>query len=422
MASAVVNTLGLVAPEGFLDLAPSSADCSSYGWVSPRASSVCSFSDDDEATAAAKSSTSTPRTPDLAETAVEAVDLVDFEFLRLDDPMTMLPADELFSDGKLVPLQGASPQPTPEAVTPLSPSGSAVEIRSLEPHLELRRVETEAAFSSKGPPRCSSRWRDLLRLKKAAQIGGGARQDGERYSSSSSEVATGSKSRSARSLKHFLHRNRKASSIDPSLNLPLLGDSELESVSLSSRLSLSSSSPSAPDHEDVPRLSLDSEKSTRIPNSLGRIPPRVRLSPKPRTGVDVSPAPAPAPGGRIGTSPMRRMPGETVPVPADSPRMNSSGKVVFHNLERSTSSPSTFNGGSRVKHRGMERSYSANVVRVTPVLNVPVCSLRGSSRSVFGFSQLFSSPQKKDPAGGFSSAASRNGNAGGRSGKIEKLQ
>lgn len=83
----------------------------------------------------------------------------------------------------------------------------------------------------------------------------------------------------------------------------------------------------------------------------------------------------------------------------DSPRMNSSGKIVFQGLERSSSSPSSLNGGPRFKHRGMERSYSANV-RVTPVLNVPVCSLRGSSKSssVFGF-QLFSSQQKRDGGG-----------------------
>lgn len=83
-------------------------------------------------------------------------------------------------------------------------------------------------------------------------------------------------------------------------------------------------------------------------------------------------------------------------VSVDSPRMNSSGKIVFQSLERSSSSPSSFNGGPRFKHRGMERSYSANV-RVTPVLNVPVCSLRGpySSKS-FGFGQLFSSPQKRE--------------------------
>ncbi|CAA6668556.1 unnamed protein product [Spirodela intermedia] len=241
MASAVVNTLGLVAPEGFLDLAPSSADCSSYGW--------------------------------------SAQSLLRLQLLR-----------RRRGHGGGEPVEGSAS---------LEEGGA-----------DRRRRETGR--------------RTILLIV----VGGG-----DWLEESIREVAEA-----------FLHRNRKASSIDPSLNLPLLGDSELESVSLSSRLSLSSSSPSAPDHEDVPRLSLDSEKSTRIPNSLGRIPPRVRLSSKPRTGVDVSPAPAPAPGGRIGTSPMRRMPGETVPVPADSPRMNSSGKVVFHNLERSTSSPSTFNG------------------------------------------------------------------------------
>ncbi|KAF5193749.1 serine/arginine repetitive matrix-like protein [Thalictrum thalictroides] len=85
----------------------------------------------------------------------------------------------------------------------------------------------------------------------------------------------------------------------------------------------------------------------------------------------------------------------------DSPRMNSSGKVVFQSLERSSSSPSTFNGGPRVKYKGMERrSYSANV-KVSPVLNVPVCSLRGSSK--FGLGQLFPSPHKK--SGGTSSTS-----------------
>ena len=72
---------------------------------------------------------------------------------------------------------------------------------------------------------------------------------------------------------------------------------------------------------------------------------------------------------------------------------------MFQGLERSLSSPSSFNDGSRYKHKGMERSYSANV-RVTLALNVPVCSLRGSSKSsVFRF-QLFSSPQKRIVGGG----------------------
>ncbi|CAA2980586.1 Hypothetical predicted protein, partial [Olea europaea subsp. europaea] len=86
----------------------------------------------------------------------------------------------------------------------------------------------------------------------------------------------------------------------------------------------------------------------------------------------------------------------------NSPRMNSSGKVVFNNLERSSSSPGSFNDGPKYKHRGMERSYSTTI-RVTPVLNVSVCSLRRSSKAgVFG---LFSSQQKKES----SSASNNNG-------------
>ncbi|KAE8706165.1 protein RRNAD1-like [Hibiscus syriacus] len=74
--------------------------------------------------------------------------------------------------------------------------------------------------------------------------------------------------------------------------------------------------------------------------------------------------------------------------------------ISASHLERSSSSPSSFNGGPSFKQRGVERSYSANV-RITPVLNVPVCSLRGSSKSgsVFGFGQLFSSSPQKNPPG-----------------------
>lgn len=85
--------------------------------------------------------------------------------------------------------------------------------------------------------------------------------------------------------------------------------------------------------------------------------------------------------------------------------MNSSGRVIFQGLERSSSSPSSLIGGPRMKNRGIERSYSANV-RVTPVLNVPVCS---SKSSVFGF-QLFpnNNSLRRDAGGGSgNSAASR---------------
>nr|DAD23727.1 TPA_asm: hypothetical protein HUJ06_025190 [Nelumbo nucifera] len=60
--------------------------------------------------------------------------------------------------------------------------------------------------------------------------------------------------------------------------------------------------------------------------------------------------------------------------PKGSPLTVHAGKIVFQSLERNSSCPSSFNGGLRIKHRGMERSYFANV-RVTPVLNVSICLL-----------------------------------------------
>lgn len=318
----------------------------------------------------------------------------------------MLPADELFSNGKLVPLQLTSVRPssslTGKLATPETPNADRrTDVSGTDPYL----------FSPKAP-RCSSRWKELLGLKRLCQSTNGAASAGK---SEAQKTTSSSSSNTNKSLKHFLHRTSKSSSLssslDSSLSLPLLKDLDSESVSISARLSLSSSS-SGHEHEDLPRLSLDSDKPSPNPISFHRNPnparPRMRLV-KPRAGSfdsnnqrSVMDYPS---GTRGGRSPVRRAPGEaggvgSRGVSVDSPRMNSSGKIVFQSLERSSSSPSTFNGGPRFKHRGMERSYSANV-RVTPVLNVPVCSLRGSSKSgsVFGFGQLFSSPQKKDGAG-----------------------
>ncbi|KAJ8493318.1 hypothetical protein OPV22_015039 [Ensete ventricosum] len=318
-------------------------------------------------------------------------DLVDFEF-RLNHPVAMLPADELFADGKLVPLQLAATKP--------ASMHSAAEVRSPERRKSMRVAQVSGSdpyvFSPRAPS-CTSRWRELLGLKRAAIT----KMDPENVSPAPAAAKSSNPNPDARSLKHFFHRNHKSSPLEPSLSLPLLRDSDSESVSISARLSLSSSSSSGLDHEDLPRFSLDSDK----PNH--HIPPMVRL---------VRPPPAASELGRsrirrTGSSEMATPPPLTVPV--DSPRMNPSGKVVFHGLERSSSSPGSFTGGPRPRARGMERSYSANVVRVAPVLNVPVCSLRGSAKAspVFGFGQLFS-PQKKDKAGPGGSAAARIGGTG----------
>ncbi|KAI4333355.1 hypothetical protein L6164_018181 [Bauhinia variegata] len=404
MASACVNNIGM-SPENFLDCPP--ATYPSYGWLSPR----MSFSrDDDSSKAKPHSVDKTSDPPDKPDPEPFAGD---FEF-RLEDPVTMLPADELFSDGKLVPLQLSSVKQSlnelalPEVRSPdTAKSGRGNDISGTDPYL----------FSPKAP-RCSSRWRELLGLKKLYQSA---------HAKNETHRTTSSTSIANKSLKHFLHRSSKSSSSsssDASLSLPLLKDSDCESVSISSRLSLSSSS-SGHEHEDLPRLSLDSEKPNPNPNpnsiSLHRNP-RIRLV-KARAGSfdnNQRPSTDHPTGSRVGRSPIRRAPGEAGGVASrgvsvDSPRMNSSGKIVFQSLERSSSSPSSFNGGPRFKHRGMERSYSANV-RVTPVLNVPVCSLRGSSKSgsVFGFGQLFSSPQKREGASNGGSHKAHKHNSNGR--------
>ncbi|GER33888.1 hypothetical protein STAS_10050 [Striga asiatica] len=396
MASACVNNNIGMSPENFIDCPP--AKFPSYGWLSPRISFGCEFSDEEASrgsasnlcsksqTTAGKAGGEKPEVPDLE---TSDIDLVDFEF-PLEDPVAMLPADELFTNGKLVPLQlsairhAAAPAPASSCVrSPDTPkSRHRSEASPVDPYM----------FSPKAP-RCSSRWKELLGLKKLYQ-NSSAKEADHRTASSSSLSSHGQNRTAARGLKHLLQRSSKSSlnaSSDSSLSLPLLKDSDNESVSISARLSLSSSS-SGPEHDDLPRLSLDSDK----PSNLSR----VRII-KHRAAFSLE---NPTARARVGRSPVRRATAPVRGVSMDSPRMNSSGKIVFHSLERSSSSPSSFTSGPRYKHRGMERSYSANV-RVTPVLNVPVYSLRGTSKSgVFG---LFSSQQKKENKGGPGGAVNR---------------
>ncbi|XP_038878848.1 uncharacterized serine-rich protein C215.13-like [Benincasa hispida] len=419
MASACVNNVGM-SSENFLDCS-SSVPCHSYGWLSPRVSFSRDFPDDSPPSnlIGPLSKPNPAGESEIRDPDPELVPVSEFEF-RLQDPVSlMLPADELFLDGKLVPLQVSSVKPSVNGLKStrcVSSPETAAQSR--------RRVEEECStdpylFSPKAP-RCSSRWRELLGLKKLYQSSsngngngngnGGAKNESHKTTTTSSSYFSEANSKA---LKYFLHRSSKSSlssSLDSSLSLPLLKDSDSESVSLSSsRVSLSSSS-SGHEHEDLHRLSLDCEnKPNTNPISLHRNPnhnnpPRMRLvkarpksesNPRSTSTADHHPT-----ATRVGRSPLRHTPGESSStssrlgirgVSVDSPRMNSSGKIVFHNLERSSSSPSSFNGGPKFKSRGMERSYSANV-RVTPVLNVPVCSsLRGSSKSVsvFGFGPLF---------------------------------
>ncbi|XP_009406580.2 uncharacterized protein LOC103989458 [Musa acuminata AAA Group] len=365
MASACVNDAAPPPDTAFLDFAPA---CPVYGWLSPRISFSRDLADgsgpDPEPVAAAV--TETPDADDPGK------DLPDFEF-RLEDPVAMLPADELFSDGKLVPLQISAVRPAVELAEGI-PSPEAE-----KPRGEAEVIGAESCEKSPKAPRCSNRWRDLLGLKKLQNL--------KAESQKTSSLPCKGLNSSTRSLRNLLRQPKPSSSADSSLSVPLLRDSESELASISARRSLSSS---GADHEELPRLSLDSEKPAQAP-------PRVRLS-RPR---GTTPEGVP----NAGRSPVRR--GAEV----DSPRMNASGKVVFQGLERSSSSPGSFHGGGhhhhhRVKpYRGMERSYSANV-RVAPVLNVvPVGSLR------VGLGQLFSPIKKERDVnshnGGGSSSSSR---------------
>ncbi|KAL0855181.1 hypothetical protein Bca101_060333 [Brassica carinata] len=284
-------------------------------------------------------------------------DPVDFEFL-LEDPVTMLTADELFSDGKLVPLKFSGAVTSSREKKPITMS---VNNTAAKP---CRRMEVEIdpyTFSPRAP-RCTVRWRELLGLKRPTKT--------PEEASLPSRLSTSTPNPKTASFSRFLNRSSKSSK-----------DSDISETSTStsissSRLSLSSSSSSSGhDLDDVPRLSLDHDnKPNNAPNPFARSRPHHHLR-KPRRH-----------------SPADKTTERVLSVTADSPRLIASGKIVFHGLERSSSSPGNFTGGPRMKHHhGMPRSQSANVRIITPVLNVPVSSLRGASKPGLSFGQLFTS-------------------------------
>ncbi|CDY23557.1 BnaC05g40370D [Brassica napus] len=263
-------------------------------------------------------------------------DPVDFEFL-LEDPVTMLTADELFSDGKLVPLKFSSGTNPEEK--PMVPAVNTV----LEKPCRRLEMEIDPYLFSPRAPRCTVRWRELLGLKRLNKTP----EEASPPSSSSSRLSSSTPNPKTSSFRQFLNRSSKSTTASPPQAMIKDSDISESSTSISSsRLSLSSSSSSG--HElDDPRRHDETTESSNDTRALT--------------------------------------------VTADSPRLNASGKIVFHGLERSSSSPGNFTGGPRMKqHHGMPRSQSAHV-RITPVLNVPVSSLRGGPKSGLFFGQLFTS-------------------------------
>lgn len=322
---------------------------------------------------------------------LENEDPVDFEFL-LEDPVTMLTADELFSDGKLVPLKFSG------AVNPEEkPVISTVNTAEKQPCRRLE-MEIDPYLFSPRAPRCTVRWRELLGLKRLSKT---PEEASPPSSSSSSRLSSSTPNPKTSSFRHFLNRGSKstassaaaASPAPPPLPQPLIKDSDISESSASissSRLSLSSSSSSGHELDDVPRLSLDLDKPN-APNPFARSRAHHNhlrnQHRKPRRHDETT---TESGNGNNET--------RALTVTADSPRLNASGKIVFHGLERSSSSPGNFTGGPRMKqHHGMPRSQSAHV-RITPVLNVPVSSLRGGPKSGLFFGQLFTSSSSSSPA------------------------
>lgn len=278
----------------------------------------------------------------------------DFEFLLggCAAACSMLPADELFSGGKLVPLR--IPASTDETAAGAEAEVAAQSTLLPPPPKQEQQQQPETPRAAAEPKVPARRWRDLLRLRKQ-QASPGAAAD-------------------PRPLRRLLRRGPKPPEPEPSLSLPLLRE---------------------PGPEE-PNVTTKATEKTASSQHQSLLPPKIRLSAPQQQTSAPPPAPPPPPPSAVA---------------ADSPRLNAAGKVVFNGLGRSSSSPSSLAGGRR--HRSgsagaMERSYSAHV-RVAPVLNVPVCSLRGSRKSAaaLGIDRLFA-PSSSGAASSSAGAAKKN--------------
>uniref|UniRef100_A0A0E0NAB3 Uncharacterized protein n=1 Tax=Oryza rufipogon TaxID=4529 RepID=A0A0E0NAB3_ORYRU len=376
MASAVASTMPSPPPPAV-----------SFGWLAPTRVSP------------------PPALPAVAVAAEQAVskEFIDFEF-SLGGSATMLPADELFADGKLLPLR-PHPVAAEKAVAMEAEKAVPELVKAVRPAVAVAAEVFDPYVFSPKAPTCSSRWRELLRLKKVqTPTKPSASTSASPSTATAATPSRSSNSSAARSLKLLLlQRNggRASGAAASDLSVaPLLRDSSDSEASLSlasSRFSLSSSSSSScHEHDDFPRHSLDSVDPTPRPRLR-----LVRSQPQPHPPAAAAAAAVAKPRAAI-QSPARRRPSPPPPPPpqvasVDSPRMNASGKIVFQGLERSSSSPAgSVHSSLRSRSRVMDRSYSAGVRAATPVvLNVPVCS-----RPVFGFFK-----DRKDAAAKDSSAS-----------------
>ncbi|CAM0946679.1 unnamed protein product [Alopecurus aequalis] len=392
----------------------------SLGWFGPRLSFGRDASSPSASPAAADHGLSSACKAE--QVAAVSKEFIDFEF-SFGGSGTMLPADELFADGKLLPLRpqpAAAPAPEPEReLQNARPrdggggAGDAAEVPATPELVKTLRPSVAETFDpyvfSPKAPTCSSRWRELLRLRKvqSPQKPSASPSPSPSPSPVPATPSRASNSSAARSLKLLLlQRNggrASGAAVSDLSASPLLRDSSDSEASLSlasSRFSMSSSSSSsAYDHDDFPRHSLDSVDLTPKPRiRLVRSQPQRHCHPPASAPPRATHSSAPP---RAAHSPARRRPA-TPPPPsvaaADSPRMNASGKIVFQGLERSSSSPAgSVHSSLRSRSRVMDRSYSTPVV-----LNVPVCS-----RPSFGFFKDKKDVAAKDAAARLRSSLGR---------------
>ncbi|WOG83309.1 hypothetical protein DCAR_0102484 [Daucus carota subsp. sativus] len=150
-----------------------------------------------------------------------------FEFLSTDS-QTMLSADELFSEGKLLPYRPMHHEI--KKITLKSDDGSKAKAKAEDSNKESRGSWFVDDDPSPRPPTCTVLWRELLRLKKHRPSTLSPSSSSSSSSSSSlvdsqgtnKEEKSGNKEKHVKKTKKGLERTRSATMrIRPMINVPI---------------------------------------------------------------------------------------------------------------------------------------------------------------------------------------------------------
>nr|XP_043627030.1 uncharacterized protein LOC122598502 [Erigeron canadensis] len=154
----------------------------------------------------------------------------EFEFLsnNIAAPNTMLTADELFFEGKLLPFWQKQ---CSDKLTKISLKVEKVnEVATTGDHQEMKIEETNRMSwfidedPSPRPPKCTVLWKELLRLKKqrASSLSPSSSTSSSSSASSGSSLDEDKKEKHVKRVKKGLERTRSAGlKIRPMVNLPV---------------------------------------------------------------------------------------------------------------------------------------------------------------------------------------------------------